>query len=148
MPRHSTYKKKVWRQPAYLEEGCGRTCSEINARYSTPVQLWGIGQTVLPHDHTSDEWRSCLPDFENYHIFFQRQYENTFICNMLCQPCGQHDKGSNYFYTFNQMVTSKIIHKPHDEFRLKTEVLSPHNCNTRAINAIPCKSNGCDTTKM
>lgn len=32
-------KEKVWRQSAYPEEGCGKTCSEINARYSTPVQL-------------------------------------------------------------------------------------------------------------
>ena len=34
-----TGKKKVWRQPVFPEEGCGKTRSEINARYSTPVQL-------------------------------------------------------------------------------------------------------------
>ena len=76
-PERSTGKKKVWRQPVFPEEGCGKTRSEINARYSTPVQLCSIGKSVLAHDHTSDKCHRRRPsDLENYHIFFRGQCEN------------------------------------------------------------------------
>ena len=103
-------------------------------RNSKIIQIWKL--VIIPYIwiYLEVSWPSsiscgqdhCMPETHSHQVlqnppaillyhdvshFLPETARKHLVCNMLCQPCDQHYKDSNYFYTFNQMVTSKITHE-------------------------------------